>query len=663
MYGGFKLVDPAKEFITDPDHALETYAEFNGIIVGIVGKQGTGKSTLLNRVFDTHFRQLDRSRGLQSTTHGIDASIDDSGSVLVLDTQGIDAVDLATGPEALHFQAKLTALVLSLADVVIFNIPDATLNHVDAFSPDIWQSAIVYHLAQSSHYTPKILVAIRDFPPDADERDAKAAVARNLNFISERRGLRDLLSSLESQRRSDSENSGVSEDTFTQTRPVLKLTHSALTSPLVDSVSGGDDGDKIDEVESSVMISAASTTHSGTGVEEYGDDLTPTTPVTHVHLPHEREHRSLSPPISGWDRASVALSAFPSPLYTASASTLLAKKHDSHAITRLIEDIDVIGIPNLLYCYRDATERAEEFERIKKIVVSSRRRDWAFGELAERARTLWDRINVDLRLVYLDTSDWGPYLLTMLEPRRAQLLSWPSAEDAKVQAWTESFFSLSLEALLGQQLWRVITPSTCREDDPLMREIVKMVHERTESYVQEFWYKALEEWLIGFLYRDHEEGHNVMSVVKPPFSLAQGVWLSLQQRASFFTWRNCVFHSPDIDPLVEEIGIALQSALEYQTQIERKRIELKSRAAGGVVGAIFGPIGIVVGATMGSDEKVQTFVRNCVGSSPPETPVINFSELVETWRKDQEHRVSCAATLATEPVRGSRQESRISSHV
>eukprot|EP01053_Blabericola_migrator_P013349 Blabericola_migrator_1__13348@NODE_942_length_5955_cov_191_691236_g255_i2_p6_GENE_NODE_942_length_5955_cov_191_691236_g255_i2NODE_942_length_5955_cov_191_691236_g255_i2_p6_ORF_typecomplete_len141_score22_54RHD3/PF05879_12/1_2e19GBP/PF02263_19/3_5e11MMR_HSR1/PF01926_23/1_6e07RsgA_GTPase/PF03193_16/2_1e05AIG1/PF04548_16/0_00051AAA_22/PF13401_6/0_0014AAA_29/PF13555_6/0_0036ABC_tran/PF00005_27/0_0023KAP_NTPase/PF07693_14/0_0018Septin/PF00735_18/0_0025NBARC/PF00931_22/0_0028AAA_16/PF13191_6/0_0035Mea len=131
MYGGFKLVDPAKEFITDPDHALETYAEFNGIIVGIVGKQGTGKSTLLNRVFDTHFRQLDRSRGLQSTTHGIDASIDDSGSVLVLDTQGIDAVDLATGPEALHFQAKLTALVLSLADVVIFNIPDAVRTSTD----------------------------------------------------------------------------------------------------------------------------------------------------------------------------------------------------------------------------------------------------------------------------------------------------------------------------------------------------------------------------------------------------------------------------------------------------------------------------------------------------------------------------------------------------
>ena len=59
--------------------------------VAVIGCQSSGKSTLLNLLFDTTFEVMDESRGRQQTTKGIWLNRNQVGDLLVLDIEGTDS--------------------------------------------------------------------------------------------------------------------------------------------------------------------------------------------------------------------------------------------------------------------------------------------------------------------------------------------------------------------------------------------------------------------------------------------------------------------------------------------------------------------------------------------------------------------------------------------
>lgn len=59
--------------------------------VAIIGGQSTGKSTLLNLVFGTEFKVMDKSKGHSQTTKGIWCSTSRKGDVLIFDIEGTDS--------------------------------------------------------------------------------------------------------------------------------------------------------------------------------------------------------------------------------------------------------------------------------------------------------------------------------------------------------------------------------------------------------------------------------------------------------------------------------------------------------------------------------------------------------------------------------------------
>ncbi|BFG24284.1 hypothetical protein CerSpe_105580 [Prunus speciosa] len=91
-------------------------------IVSIMGPQSSGKSTLLNHLFATNFREMDAFRGRSQTTKGIwlakCAGIEPC--TLVMDLEGTDGRERGEDDTAFEKQSALFALAVS--DIVLINM-------------------------------------------------------------------------------------------------------------------------------------------------------------------------------------------------------------------------------------------------------------------------------------------------------------------------------------------------------------------------------------------------------------------------------------------------------------------------------------------------------------------------------------------------------------
>ena len=76
------------EWITE-SKMIECGTEYR--TVAVIGCQSSGKSTLLNLLFDTTFIVMDEQLGRQQTTKGIWMNRKKEGNIMVLDIEGTDS--------------------------------------------------------------------------------------------------------------------------------------------------------------------------------------------------------------------------------------------------------------------------------------------------------------------------------------------------------------------------------------------------------------------------------------------------------------------------------------------------------------------------------------------------------------------------------------------
>lgn len=88
--------------------------------VGIIGCQSSGKSTLLNLLFDTRFNVMDKKKGRGQTTRGIWFSFDIDKRVLVLDVEGTDSKE--RGEDRFKFENCSSLFTLAIVDVLLINM-------------------------------------------------------------------------------------------------------------------------------------------------------------------------------------------------------------------------------------------------------------------------------------------------------------------------------------------------------------------------------------------------------------------------------------------------------------------------------------------------------------------------------------------------------------
>lgn len=91
-------------------------------VVSIMGPQSSGKSTLLNHLFGTNFREMDAYRGRSQTTKGIWLAncVGIEPCTLVMDLEGTDGRERGEDDTAFEKQSALFALAVS--DIVLINM-------------------------------------------------------------------------------------------------------------------------------------------------------------------------------------------------------------------------------------------------------------------------------------------------------------------------------------------------------------------------------------------------------------------------------------------------------------------------------------------------------------------------------------------------------------
>lgn len=108
---------------------IEKYIEEEGMSkvgdsyknVAIIGCQSSGKSTLLNILFDTDFEELNqKDRGMAQTTKGIWSACNGDRNILVFDIEGTDSRE--RGDDRMTFEQTTSLFALAIADVLIINL-------------------------------------------------------------------------------------------------------------------------------------------------------------------------------------------------------------------------------------------------------------------------------------------------------------------------------------------------------------------------------------------------------------------------------------------------------------------------------------------------------------------------------------------------------------
>ncbi|XP_042413216.1 protein ROOT HAIR DEFECTIVE 3-like [Zingiber officinale] len=91
-------------------------------VVSIMGPQSSGKSTLLNHLFDTNFREMDAFRGRSQTTKGIWLAncVGIEPCTIAMGLDGTDGRERGEDDTAFEKQSALFALAIS--DIVLINM-------------------------------------------------------------------------------------------------------------------------------------------------------------------------------------------------------------------------------------------------------------------------------------------------------------------------------------------------------------------------------------------------------------------------------------------------------------------------------------------------------------------------------------------------------------
>ncbi|KAH8740655.1 hypothetical protein FG386_002617 [Cryptosporidium ryanae] len=124
-----QIIDYEFNFKEKIDEVLEYIGDIkinnNYNVVSILGSQSTGKSTLLNFLFGTNFKVMDKmSVGYCQTTKGLWLGIGKSEfqlPLLVWDVEGTDSME--RGEDRITFENRAALFSLAISDCMIINIP------------------------------------------------------------------------------------------------------------------------------------------------------------------------------------------------------------------------------------------------------------------------------------------------------------------------------------------------------------------------------------------------------------------------------------------------------------------------------------------------------------------------------------------------------------
>ncbi|KAJ4957814.1 hypothetical protein NE237_024925 [Protea cynaroides] len=131
-------------------------------VVSIMGPQSSGKSTLLNQLFRTNFREMDAFRGRSQTTKGIWMAkcVDIEPCTIVMDLEGTDGRERGEDDTAFEKQSALFALAVS--DIVLINMWCHDIGREQAANKPLLKTVFQVMMRLFSPRKTTLLFVIRD---------------------------------------------------------------------------------------------------------------------------------------------------------------------------------------------------------------------------------------------------------------------------------------------------------------------------------------------------------------------------------------------------------------------------------------------------------------------------------------------------------------------
>lgn len=132
--------------------------------IAIIGAQSSGKSTLLNKLFDTNFEVMTSTVGRGQTTKGVWMACHRETKVMVLDCEGTDSKE--RGEDRQKFEYSSSLFALAMADVLIINMWTNDVGRYTASNYGVLKIVFEMNLKLfQQECAKKIIIVLRDFDP------------------------------------------------------------------------------------------------------------------------------------------------------------------------------------------------------------------------------------------------------------------------------------------------------------------------------------------------------------------------------------------------------------------------------------------------------------------------------------------------------------------
>ncbi|KAJ8758683.1 hypothetical protein K2173_000404 [Erythroxylum novogranatense] len=131
-------------------------------VVAIMGPQSSGKSTLMNHLFRTRFREMDAYRGRSQTTKGIWIAkcVDVEPFTIAMDLEGTDGRE--RGEDDTTFEKQSALFALAVADIVLINMWCHDIGREQAANKPLLKTVFQVMMRLFSPRKTTLLFVIRD---------------------------------------------------------------------------------------------------------------------------------------------------------------------------------------------------------------------------------------------------------------------------------------------------------------------------------------------------------------------------------------------------------------------------------------------------------------------------------------------------------------------
>ena len=135
-------------------------SQYNSI--AIIGCQSSGKSTLLNCLFETNFDTMNAEERVGQTTKGIWVAFNSKNRICILDCEGTDSKE--RGEERGKFEHCSSLFALALSDVLIINMWSSDVGRYTASNYGVLKIVFEMNLKLfTQECEKKLVIVLRDF--------------------------------------------------------------------------------------------------------------------------------------------------------------------------------------------------------------------------------------------------------------------------------------------------------------------------------------------------------------------------------------------------------------------------------------------------------------------------------------------------------------------